>query len=170
MEIDLDLFGKLTATLDSISGGIAKLNASLDQRKSDIARDSISRNSGVCPTPTASFSFAIERPQMGRIQQCRAIRVGPPVATTASPTASAVYIIQNPTDPLTTSIDLGSLIDVRLSPVFPIVAFYSAGQIVLRNTDRLWIVVTGAVAAQQFVANAQFEDYMDGGYASVREL
>lgn len=172
MELDLDLFGKLHAGINELNAHMRE-QSSLLQRLSDASRDAIIRGSGVCPNPTATFSFALDKSnvgQLGRIQQIRRIVVGAPLATATSPTATACIIMQAGSDPLTTSVDTGSVIDFKANPTFPLVGFYSVGQALIHNNEDLWVVITGAVANQQFVANAQIEDYPDGGYLSVRAL
>ncbi len=167
MEIDLDLFGKLSATLDGINGHLSQ-QTQLLQRLSDAPKNYSYRNSGVIPAGATTVSFLIGDPQIGRSVFLRQLTISAPLwATTVAGSAVIVRSGQNPAG-------AGAAIDgtsvVAYAATLPMVAQWGTQEIPVMAGDNLWCVITGAVAAQQFVASAQYEDFQSGGYQGVVAL
>lgn len=163
----LHIWEKLNLTLDGIGKHMKRMDAVWLQRATDEHRNFFTRGSGICTGTT--FDFSIGGPQAGRVHDLRGIRVGGPLIT-SSPTYTAIYIMVSPTDPVVSgALDTSSMVD-NTTLTLPQVAFYGTGEISVRHPDKVWVVVVGGSNNQQFVANARWEDYKDGGYGGVVEL
>jgi hypothetical protein len=167
MELDLDLTGKLFASLNQLNSHMGKISASLDQRKSDVQRNVPFRGSGICPTPTASFAFMVADPQVGRIQILRQFNVGAPLWTTT--VAGSAILYRAGSSPLQGgTISTESV--VAYAATLPAVAQWGGQEVPIISGDNLWCVIINGTAGQQYVASAQLEDYQSGGYSATIQL
>lgn len=166
----LHIWEKISLDLGEINRRGKRREAAWIQRATDTNRDFYKASNGIA-SGSAAFSFSLDaHPQQGRVYIVRKIAVGPPLVTSAAPTVSGCYIFQSPVDPIASgAVDMAHLVDT-LGTTLPVVRFYSSRYIVLRNPDKLWCVITGASANQQFVSSVQIEDYQDGGYGAEIEL
>lgn len=91
-----------------------------------------------------------QSPPQGWRYEIRRMRIGGPLATD-TPTGTDVLLFTSTQPPQ----DLNSLAAVDSSTVtLPWTSYWSAGQLPLGATERLWVAVIGGLAAQQFVVTA----------------
>lgn len=111
---------------------------------------------GVCPTPTATFGFALggatnEGPALGRIWLTRRIAVGGLAWGTAAAGTAEIYVSGLTTGEVVSTRPLTDLVDQSGS--MPNKAFYSNEQVSLVYGQRLHVVIVGGTAGQQYVAS-----------------
>lgn len=163
----LQVLGKIALSLGGMHSIMQKREAQWIQRASDVDKNHPTRAQAICPSPTANFSMLLGTPSMGRVRSLRRLVVGGTNITTSA--AGTAYVIVSPTDPITTSVDITSMVD-KTNNAFPQVAFYGTSEILLRNPDRLWVVINGGTANQQYTAAAFWQSYQDGAYAAEIDL
>lgn len=162
----LGLFVKIAAHLGEIKRHIAQQTAWI-QRASDRPRNVLFGFSGVCPTPTAPFTLASTEvggigPQQGEIWNLRACRIGGVTPTTAATGRGDTY--RSGSDPTAAGATGSTLNWVDQAATLPLVAYYGSNEVPIHYPDNFFIVITNGTAGQQYVANALFEIYNDGGY------
>lgn len=154
----LRLFASIDAHLSALHSDADRREARWLQLASDISRVAPQRNSAtIYETPQ---SIGLGGPQQGRVWSVQSITVGG--ITPATVAAGTADVIQSPSDPLQTAVDLTSWRDH--ADELPLTGFYTTREIELRSPDQLWVVVNGGTDGQQYVAVAWVLDYQDGGY------
>lgn len=162
------LWLKLHATLDGLNSHMRKIETAWIQRASDTPRDVVVRLAGVIPaagtTPTTLQGAEIGGvgPQPGEVWILRACRIGGVTPTTTAVGRGDLFM--SPVDPSAGGATPSTAQWLDQATTLPLVAFYSSRQVVLRAPDNFYVVITNGTAGQQYVANAQFEVYRDGGY------
>ena len=168
--VDIDLGATLHAAIEGLTGATKQLhaaNAKLLERLDTAPRDVLLQFSG-SSSAAATAPFALNPladnagPQQGEVWILRMLRVGGVTPTTTA--AGRCDVFQQAVNPTAAglSLGLGTWIDQATS--LPAVAPYSSRYVVLRWPDNLWLVISNGTNSQQYVANAQFEVYKDGGY------
>lgn len=169
LDAEAGFFASLKASLEGLAAGVDGLNKRVDKLLGPSSRvpwNAPLRGSGICPTPTATFSFGIGEPALGRRRSLRQISVGGILWTTAA-AGSALFIAAG-TDPALTALDTTSVI--AYASTLPNIAQWGTGEVELGHGDRLWCIIIGGTQGQQYVAKATYDDYEEGGYAAVQVL
>ncbi len=167
MELDLDLFGKLTAGLDTLNGHLTR-QTQLLQRLSEAPRNYSYRGSGIVAAGATTVAFLIGDPQLSRSVFLRQLTIGAPIWTTTL-TGNAI-IVRSGQNPLSAGATIDTTSVVAYAATLPMVAQWGNQEIPVFANDNLWCVITGATAAQQIVSSAQYEDFQSGGYTGVVAL
>jgi hypothetical protein len=167
MEIDLDLFGKLTAGINEMNSHMRR-QTQLLQRLSDAPKNYSFRGSGIVAAGATTVAFMIGDPQLGRAVYLRQLTIGAPLWTTTL--TGAAIIVRSGQNPLGAGASIDTTSVVAYAPTLPAVAQFGSQEVPVFANDNLWCVVTGATAAQQIVSSAQFEDFQNGGYEGVVTL
>lgn len=105
----------------------------------------------------SSFVIDLGGPAVHRRWEVRNIVVGGLTWTTV--TGSALVVVGGARPPAPGSVSMNDVRDQ--APVLPNPAFYSSGQLVLRNPERLYIVVLTPAASTDYVAAASIIETPD---------
>jgi hypothetical protein len=173
--IDLKFWAKLGKDIGEMNARGDRQERRWLQRATDAQRDVLIRFSatiasgGTVPTTLmANSEVGGTGPEPGEVWILRAVRVGGVTPTTTAAGRADLY--QSVTDPNMAGGTGNTANWVDQATTLPLVGTYSNRQVVLRSPDNFFIVVTNGTAGQQYVANAQFEVYKDGGYRAEVEL
>lgn len=164
MELDLDVMGKIAASLDGIHGHMKRQTALL-QRLSDAPSDQFFRSQAssagsgdlIFPFPSAvvelGYCFVAKRWSVG----------GNDVTDTRAGTA---YLMQSASipaylDATQTVATLGSLFNV---------GYFSGRQLVINQNEALWVGIEDPTASSQYNVTIAGELYKIGGYQASIEL
>lgn len=146
---------------------ISRSFTELQQRQSNVPADRLVSGNVLIAAGATTGAVDLGGPQQGRVRVFRAIRVGGLTPTTTA--AGRCDIFQSQNNPLlNSSIGLERWLDQATS--LPLVAGYGNRQIVIRWPDRVWAVFSSATASQVYVANAEIEEYEEGGYLPTVDL
>lgn len=171
IDAEVDIGARITAALDALTSSNKELSTKLDtwmRRATNVPTDHLARGVVLIAAGTTTGAVDLGGPQQGRVRIVRMVRVGGLTPTTTA--AGRCDLFQASSNPLTDSSSQDLTRWVGQATTLPQVAAYSARQIVLRWPDKLWAVFSSATASQMYVANAQVEEYQEGGVDAELEL
>lgn len=158
---------ELLASIDLRLGALSGQMADNSHRKS---RDDAERSSpgdyqyasqAVCPTPTAPFSIPLGSPDQGQWWNVRRITCGGTDVTVTAAGAAWVSVQgANPAGVIGSGQNPGipTLVDHFLT--LPNLDSYGTHQLVLDETEFLWVTIIGGTAGQQYIASVKAETYL----------
>lgn len=139
-------------------GNLADEVKELRKRQPFIQDDIVVTQTGICPTPTATFAIDLGHPMAGKWWQIRNITVGgDTILTAAAGIAWVCVMVPNP-DAGSANVPTFALRDFTAGAL-PQVAFYGTHELVATGDEHLYVVITGGTAGQQYVANACVESF-----------
>lgn len=150
MDIEADL-GPLHLAIGTLSDEIKDLKHRLLSMQDDLVKS----GAGICPTPTATFAIDLNGPTAGYRWEVRNIMVGGSDITTAPAGVAWVAIMA---DVPSANVPIFAVRDFTHGAL-PQSAFYGARELVIPDTERLWIIITGGTAGVQYSATACIENY-----------
>lgn len=154
----LRLFASIDAHLSALHSDADRREHRWVQQASDISRVAPQRKAKRVESTEESLSLG--GPQNGRVWSVQSITVGG--ITPSTTVAGTADVIQSPTNPTLTTVDLTSWRDHAAT--LPLIGFYTTREVELRYPDELWVVVNNGTIGQQYIAVAWVLDYQDGGY------
>jgi hypothetical protein len=159
MELDFDMAASLHAALGE-STEENQLSPMMDETRAwrarqllrdqkPVSNDAFANSGGTC-------IMALGGPNLDCEWIIRRISVGGTDVTTSA--AGTPYVFRSSAIPVA-PFGLRDWIDNAPGVVMPTVAYYSDRQVTLSYPEKLWVVVLGGTAGQQYVATAQATEY-----------
>lgn len=115
----------------------------------------------------ADLVIGIGGPTQGMIWELRTLTVGGLTwATAAAGTSLLVRAASRPNN--AAAVGLAAVLDEAAS--LPLPAGYGTGQIVVRNPEKLYVIIQGGTAGQQYVAGYSIVEFQEGIRQQTTEL
>lgn len=163
----LDLFGRITMTLDTITSRLAEQErANAERLKASVEEaPKFDRFHGTVTLDSNGFGvFLLDHkgPQQGHFWYIRNLVIGGLTPATATSGRVDVFVSAMDMRTITGLAQIGSA-DWRDSATsLPTVRTYNRGGLTLQSPDRLWVIISGGTATQAVVCAGDVEDYQEG--------
>jgi hypothetical protein len=164
-------FAELCAKLDLHIGSTEKLARQLRRRPP--AQPVLGRTvaTGIFATAVPLIlKFPLPGPDQGHFWFVRSVTIGGLTPTTTAAGRADIFVSATnlQAQPSLAAMGLGDWRD--FAATLPDASFYGRGEMPLRLNEELFVVITGATNAQQYVAAVQFEDYEEAATAQAWDL
>lgn len=153
MGLELELEGKLTATLNSLADSMAKQHQLMRRLE-----DALSHVPADYPITGSAYTNAsglaviqCQGPPQGRQWQVRQLTVG-------GPTKGVVYSYASASQPITSPLQIIGMKDATKTR-WPCPGFYGTHQFMVNPSEILWVVVATSTDTTQVVVSGAAEDY-----------
>jgi hypothetical protein len=107
-------------------------------------------------------------PPESQVWLLRRLYVGGQTRATAAAGGADVFV--SPLPSLSIAVDAPAANQVDFTSVLPNQAFYTSRQVVVRNHEHIYVMVSGGTVGQIYMASGAVEAYSEAAYRSVFEL
>lgn len=165
--LDLGVFANLAIQLGGLCSRMDRQQADFERRAASIPGDYQNSTQGTFPS-SGTLALDLGAPAKGQFWNVRRIVIGGADITTQPAGVGWVFVQGSPPNQSGSNPTVAQAADFT-SGTLPQRAFYGTHQLVVGDSEHLWVVIAGGTAGTQYVASVKAETYLHSSQANYEE-